>query len=107
MNIPTYYELAYANSSKIFEAEEIKDLDPNQINEAEEAYNQILAKLNNGEDLDEGFLGGLIGGGIGAIAGPAIGRAICKALGVDTNGNLGKLLTSRLVTAAIGIALGK
>jgi hypothetical protein len=52
-------------------------------------------------------LGALVGGSIGALAGPAIGRAICKALGIDQSGTLGKLLTSRLVTTAIGIAMGK
>ena len=66
-----------------------------------------MDKLNKGEEIDEGFLGALAGGAVGALAGPSIGRAICRALGIDENGNLGKLLTSRLVTTAIGIALGK
>ena len=104
--LPTYSELK-SRKGKIFEAEETKGFTPEQINEAEEAYNSILNKLKKGEDLDEGFLSGLIGGGVGALAGPAIGRAICKALGIDEKGTLGKMLTSRLVTTAIGIALGK
>ena len=105
--IPTYYEIKYAQSSKIFEAEEVMGTTPEQLQEAEKAYGILLEKLKKGEEVDEGFLGALVGGAAGALAGPAIGRAICRALGIDENGNLGKLLTSRLVTTAIGIALGK
>ena len=104
---PTYLDLKYSRSSAIFEAHEIIGMTPDQLQEAEGAYYTILEKLNNGEELEEGFLGALVGGSIGALAGPSIGRAICKALGIDENGNLGKLLTSRLVTTAIGISLGK
>ncbi len=106
-NIPTYYDIKYQNSSKIFEAEEIKNLSPDQINEGENLYYKILEAIENGEEIDEGFLGAIAGGAAGAIAGPAIGRAICKALGIDEKGHLGKLLTSRLVTTAIGATLGK
>ena len=107
IDFPTYYDIKYSRSSKIFESEEIKDMEPDQIQEAEKAYYQILDKIKKGEKIDEGFLGALVGGAAGALAGPAIGRAICKALGIDENGTLGKLITSRLVTTAIGIALGK
>jgi hypothetical protein len=105
--LPTYYDIKYAQSSKIFEAEEVMGTTPEQLQEAEKAFVILLEKLNKKEDVDEGFLGALTGGAVGALAGPAIGRAICRALGIDENGNLGKLLTSRLVTTAIGIALGK
>lgn len=105
--LPTYLELKYNVSSKIFESEEIRGLSQEEINEAEKAYEEILEKVKNGEEIEEGFLGGLVGGAAGALVGPAIGRAICKALGIDEKGTLGKLLTSRLVTTAIGVALGK
>ena len=105
--IPSYYDIKYAQSSKIFEAHEVMGVSPEQLQEAEKAYYTILEKLNNGEEVDEGFLSSLAGGTVGFLAGPAIGRAICRALGIDEGGNLGKLLTSRLVTTAIGIALGK
>jgi hypothetical protein len=105
--LPSYLELKYRTSSKIFESEDIVGLSQNEINEAEKAFEIILEKVKNGEEIDEGFLGGLIGGAAGALVGPAIGKAICKALGIDEKGTLGKLLTSRLVTTAIGIALGK
>jgi len=105
--IPTYYDLKYANTSKIFEAEEIKDLSPDEILEGEEAYKTIVEKLKKGEPIEEGFLSALAGGAVGALVGPAIGRAICKVLGIDEKGTLGKLLTSRLVTTALGFAIGK
>ena len=106
-DFPTYYDIKYANSSKIFEAEHIKDLTPDQIQEAEKAYGILLEKLNKGEEIDEGFFGALVGGTAGALVGPAIGRALCSALGIKEEGILGKLLTSRLVTTAMGVALGK
>jgi len=107
--IPSYLELKYASSSKIFESEEIlrSGVTPDQLAEAEKVYHQILENLQQGKDLDEGLLGAIAGGAIGALAGPAIGRAICRVLGIEENGTLGKLLTSRLVTTAMGIALGK
>ena len=105
--IPTYYDLAYSNSSRIFEAEEVKDMNPTQLFEAEKAYTELVEKLEKGEDIDEGFLTGLVGAGAGALFGPAISRAICNVLGIDQNGTLGKLLCSRLVTTALGYTLGK
>lgn len=107
MLLPTFNDIKYKKSSSIFEAHEIEGLNPIQINEAEQAYGQILDKINKGEELEEGFLSGLLGGAVGATVGPAIGRAICSVLGINENGTLGKLLTSRLVTTAMGIALGK
>lgn len=105
--ILTYYDFKYGATSKIFEAEEVKDLTPEQIHEAEKAYAVLVEKLNKGEEIDEGFLGGLIGGAAGLLVGPAIGRALCHVLGIKEDGPLGKLLTSRLVTTAMGYALGK
>lgn len=104
---PSYYDLKYSKSSKIFESYEIEGLSPDEIKAGESVYEEVLKKIKEGDELDEGFFGALVGGAAGALAGPAIGRAICKALGIDENGHLGKLLTSRLVTTAIGITLGK
>jgi uncharacterized membrane protein YeaQ/YmgE (transglycosylase-associated protein family) len=106
-DILTYYELKAFKTSKIFEAEDIKDLSYAQILEAEEVYNNLINKLKNGEEIEEGFFTSVAGGVAGALLGPAIGKAICKVLGIDENGTLGKLLTSRLVSAAIGASLGK
>ena len=105
--IKTYYEIKYENSSKIFESELIKDLTPDQIQMAEKSYNILLEKLEKGEEIDEGLFTGLLGAGVGALAGPAIGRAICTVLGIKEDGPLGKLLTSRLVTTAMGYALAR
>lgn len=107
--IPTYFDLKYASTSKIFEAHEIiaAKPTPEQLQEAEKVYYKLVEKLEKGEDIDEGLLGALAGGAIGALVGPAIGKAICKVLGIDQNGALGKLMTSRLVTTALGITLGR
>jgi len=104
---PTYLDLKYAKGSKIFEAEQIKGMSPEQIQEAEKAYNLLVEKLQKGEEIDEGIFGAIIGGGLGMLAGPAIGKAICSVLGIKEDGPLGKLFTSRLVTTAMGVALGK
>jgi len=103
---PTYYDLKYAEHS-IFEAEQIQGLSPDELQEAENVYYTLVEKLEKGEEIEEGFLGALAGGAVGALIGPAIGKAICKVLGIDPAGTLGKLMTSRLVTTALGIALGK
>ena len=106
---PTYLELKYANSSRVFEAAEVlgSGVTPAELQEAEKLYYEAVDKLERGEELDEGFFGALAGGAIGLLAGPMIGRALCKVLGIDETGAMGKLLTSRLVTTAMGIALGK
>jgi uncharacterized protein YcfJ len=67
----------------------------------------LVEKLQKGEQIEEGFLGGLLGGSVGFLVGPAIGKAICAVMGIKEDGPLGKLLTSRLVTTAMGVALGK
>ena len=103
----TYYDLQYASTSKIFEAEQVKGLTPDQIQEGEKMYNLLVEKLEKGETIDEGILGAIVGGVAGVLIGPAIGKAICKVLGIEENGAMGKLLTSRLVTTALGITLGK
>ncbi len=106
-HIPTYYELKYSSSSAIFESEDIKGLTPDQIQEGEKTYHELLEKLEKGEPIDEGFFSGLLTGGAAALVGPSIMKAILKALGVDEKGALGQLLTSRLVLGAIGYTLGK
>jgi len=104
---PTYLDLKYTKGSAIFEAEQTKNMTPEQIQEAENSYNILVDKLKKGEPIDEGFFGALVGGSLGFLAGPAIGKAICAVLGIKEDGPLGKLLTSRLVTTAMGVSLGK
>lgn len=105
--IPTYFDLKYAETSKIFESNQIRGLSPDEIQKGEQLYKLIVEKLENKEQLDEGILGALVGGVAGALIGPAIGKAICKVLGIEENGTLGKLLCSPLVTAALGAHIGK
>ena len=107
--IPTYNDIKLAKSSGIFEAEEIQGASPEQVQSATTLYEGLVQALEEGKEneIDEGILGGLAGGAVGALAGPAIGKAICKVLGIDPKGNLGRLLTSRLVTTALGYAVGK
>lgn len=105
--LPTYLDLKYRKPSRIFEAEEVQGLSESAILEAERKYEEIAEKLMKGEEISEGFLSGLIGGGAAALVGPSIMKAVCKALGIDEKGPLGKLLTSRLVAASVGYALGK
>jgi len=100
--IPTYYDLKYLETSKIFESEQIKGLSPDQIEEGERCYNLIVEKLKNHEEIDEGVISGLLGAGASALIGPTIMKSICKVLSIDENGVLGKLLTSKLVLGAIG-----
>jgi len=108
-DLPSIYDIQYWNSSRVFEAEEmrINNPTPDELQNAEKVYDELLEKLKNGKELDEGFLTGLLGGAAGALIGPAIGKAICRVLGIDENGHFGKLLTSRLVTTAMGYELGK
>ena len=105
-DFPTYKDLQ-TPTSKIFESAQIQGMTQEQIQNAENAYDILVEKLQKGEQIDEGILGATVGGGLGLLAGPAIGKAICSVLGIKEEGPLGKLLTSRLVTTAMGIALGK
>lgn len=79
------------------------------INE-ELAYDDIIQKLTEAKEADipieEGLLGALTGGIIGMAIGPKVMKAICKILGVDERGQFGSLLTSRMMTTALGAAMG-
>ena len=103
----SYMDFKYSSTSKIFEAEEIKGLTPDQIHEAEKAYGILVDKLNKGEDIDEGFFSGILGSGASALIGPAVMRAVCKVLGIQEDGVLYKLMTSKLVLGAMGYTLAK
>jgi hypothetical protein len=97
----------FKNGVKL-EGVDLSELNEEQLEEAERIYNEICSHIeeNGIETLDEGLLGSILGGAAGFIAGPAIGKIIANALGVE-RGVLYDLLTSRLVTTAIGAALGK
>ena len=66
----------------------------------------------NIEDFDhavtnEGFFGSVFGGLAGFALGKTVGKMIAKVLGIAPKGVMYDLLTSRLVGAALGVALGK
>ena len=104
--IPTYYDIKYENSSKIFEAEEIKGLTPDEIKNAENLYNVLLESIQEKKPIDEGLFGALVGGVSAAAFGPAIMKSICKALGINESSPLYNLLTSRLILTAVATYIG-
>ncbi len=89
--------------------EEIAGQTQQNINE-ELTYDNIIQKLNEAKEanipVEEGLLGALTGGLIGMTLGPKVMKAICKILGVDERGQFGSLLTSRMMTTALGAAMG-
>lgn len=82
------------------------------LNEAENSEVEKWVRLFEEEcggdinNLDESWLGKLVGGAAGFVIGPSIGRIIANALGVD-RGVLYDMFTSRVVSAALGVALAK
>ena len=88
---------------------EIAGSNQQNINE-ELAYDDIIQKLTEAKEanlpIEEGLLGALTGGIIGMAIGPKVMKAICKILGVDERGQFGSLLTSRMMTTALGAAMG-
>ena len=97
--------------------ESLLDLTPDEIEDSKKSdYIQFL------EDLDKAYSEGgadackaiytgpvnegLLGGVMGFLVGPSAGKIVARALGVE-KGILYDLLTSRLVSAAIGHAIQK
>lgn len=101
-------------TAELFEGYDISNLSLEEIAAAKKAYNYLIeantiAKAEGkdlGEIIDEGILSGIIGGIAGGTIGTSIGRALCKCLGIQENGLLGNLLTSRIFLAAMGYELG-
>lgn len=80
-----------------------------QINEVL-SYDDIIQKLQEAKEnelpIDEGVLGAIGGLMFGTTMGPKLGAAICKALGCDSKGSFGSLLSSKLVMGAICSYMG-
>ena len=96
-------------SDKVLNAMVTEAQNPSNIYSDEtedDLVNQMYEDYING-NLDEGLLGALIGGVAGLTLGTKVGKLICKVLGIEENGPLGRLLTSKVTATAIGIALGK
>lgn len=73
-------------------------------------YDDVITRLNEAKEqgmpIEEGIIGALVGGVAGVTLAPSLMKAVCKVLGVDTKGQFGSLLTSRLVLGAVCAELG-
>ena len=73
-------------------------------------YDDVITRLNEAKEqgmpIEEGIIGALVGGVAGVTLAPSLMKAVCKVLGVDTKGEFGSLLTSRLVLGAVCAELG-
>ena len=100
--------------ASLFEGLDLTGYNPDQIMNTKKVYDYIVESVEIAKEegvspdevMDEGIFAGLLAASAGAMVGPAIGKAMCKCLGVQENGVLGNLLTSRLVIAAICGELG-
>lgn len=80
------------------------------LNEEQQAYDNLIqilqeAKANN-TPIDEGLGKAILGGLAGATVGPMIMKGVCGVLGINENGALGNLMTSRVILTALGGYLG-
>ena len=73
-------------------------------------YDDVITRINEAKEqgvpIEEGIIGALVGGVAGVTLAPSLMKAVCKVLGVDTKGQFGSLLTSRLVLGAVCAELG-
>lgn len=78
------------------------------IDDIIEKLTELKMRVNEGqiEDLNEGLFGALVGGAAGMTVLPTIMKGLCSALGVDSNGVLGTMLTSRLVLTTLCAHIG-
>lgn len=88
----------------------ILDLENARINEEAIAYDKIIEALEQCKQentpIDEGVVKALIGAAAGLTMGPAIMKGVCHVLGIQENGALGNLMTSRLILTALTGYLG-
>jgi hypothetical protein len=102
----TFNEIVYDKA--IFEGMDVSFMTDSELNESIAVYHMLNESFDTDglegleAKLKEGFLGTLAG----FIVGPAVGRVIANALGVE-KGILFDMLTSRLVSAALGNAIQK
>ena len=80
------------------------------IEDLDAQYNKIIESLQTAKEnktpIDEGLFGALVGGVAGATLVPKVMTAVCEALGIDPRGQLGSLMTSRLIMSAVGAKVG-
>jgi hypothetical protein len=90
------------------ESVDLQYLTESELAEAERIYKEIqeAVEIHGINGLDEGILGSIIGGAAGFLVGPTIGKIVANALGID-RGILYDMLTSRLVSTALGASIAK
>ena len=91
--------------------EEIAANDQQNITEdIDTQYDMVIEALQKAKEektpIDEGIIGALVGGAARLTFGPRVMTAIGNALGIDTKGALGSLMTSRLILTAVAGKLG-
>lgn len=101
-----FYFLNEEENKKVDELVAILEKEIDLKTTDEEAFIRKAFNLKKDEQIDEGFLSSILGGAAGFFIGPSIGKYVANALGVE-KGILYDLLTSRLVTTALGAAVAK
>jgi hypothetical protein len=94
------------NNESIFEGIDVSYLTESELLEAVNVYTKLNESFEKGgiEELEKEIQEGLLGTIAGFIMGPAIGKVVANALGIE-RGILYDMLTSRLVSAALGSAI--
>lgn len=102
--IKTFNEII--SNESIFEGIDVSYLTESELLEAVNAYTKLNESFEKGgiEQLEKEIQEGLLGTIAGFIMGPAIGKVVANALGIE-RGILYDMLTSRLVSAALGSAI--
>ena len=98
------YKETSLNENLVLKDDEFTYLNESERNELQEVLIELGDKKIS--ELDEGLLGRVFGGVTGFIVGPAIGKVVAAALGID-KGVVYDMLTSRLVSTALGSAIAK
>ena len=94
------------SNENIFEGIDVSFLTESELQEAVTVYTKLNESFEKGgiEELEKEIQEGLLGTIAGFIMGPAIGKVVANALGIE-KGILYDMLTSRLVSAALGNAI--
>lgn len=103
-NVPTTYTPVTYNT-------QICDGEKSCYNESDNnTYNEIIESLRTaqrgGVPVQEGLFKALVGGVAGMTIAPSIMKTLCGILGIDTKGQFGSLLTSRLILTALCAKMG-
>jgi hypothetical protein len=102
--IKTFNEII--SNESIFEGMDVSYLTESELLQAVNVYTKLNESFEKGgiEELEKEIQEGILGTIAGFIMGPAIGKVVANALGIE-RGILYDMLTSRLVSAALGSAI--